>query len=138
MASSAKRTWGCRSASLDSVSSQPQLIQYRDIGVGPFRPQDFVLTKIGNRAEETANMIRYPGHDAGLRIRSDGATIRPLNQGTGREQTGYRWWDKLTWICCGIDRDEDGEMRMQTVRPATAPLFVGATNTSVPNVDVGA
>ena len=98
-----------------------------------------MLIKIGTRAEETANMIRYPGHDAGVRIRSDRATIRPLSQGTGSKQTGHRWWDKFTWICCGIDRDEDGEIRMQTLRPGrAAPLFVGATNTSVPDVDVGA
>lgn len=100
-----------------------------------------MLTKIGIRAEETANMLRYPGHDAGARIRADGATVRPLSVGPGRSQTGQRWWDKFTWICCGIDREEDGETRMQTIRPgraAPAPLFVGATNTNVPNVDVGA
>ena len=100
-----------------------------------------MLTKIGIRAEETANMIRYPGYDAGVRIRSEGTTVRPLSQAPGRKQTGHKWWDKFTWICCGIDRDEDGEMRMQIIRPgraATTPLFVGAINTSVPNVDVGA
>ena len=113
-------------------------MRYGDSGVAI---KGFVLTEDGTRAEETANMIRYPGHDAGVRIRSDGAAIRPLSHGTGSKQTGQRWWDKFTYICCCFDQDEDGEMRMETIRPGRptpAPLFVGATNTSVPNVDVGA
>ena len=86
-------------------------------------------------------MTTYPGHDGGVRVRSGGSAIGPRIQDSDRGKKGGEWWDKLALMCCGIDRDEDGGMGMQDIqheqRMEPAPLFVGATNTSVPHVDVG-
>ena len=86
-------------------------------------------------------MMRYPGHDGEARVQSGGSPTGLEAQEPKQKKKGRRWWEKLAWICCGIDRDEEGDMRMQSVKPrriTPAPLFVGATNTNIPNVDVGA
>lgn len=82
-------------------------------------------------------MMRYPGDaDERVRVERPEATaqggIDPATV-TGDPEKTKVWWEKVAWLCCGIKRDEDGEIsaaRMRRQR-AAEPLFVGATNTDV-------
>ena len=98
------------------------------------------------RGEDTAEMIRYPCSNANERVRVEepaapmmhGANdaVPPLEGGRIAKTTNR--WEKAAWICCGIEKDEEGAMRMRPMRMGpmrhertTEPLFVGATNTDV-------
>lgn len=87
--------------------------------------------------ENTAEMLRYPGN-GNERVRVEQPTAAVMHganddapQIKERKKKG-KWWENAAWLCCGLVRDEEGGMRMRTVRHArTEPLFVGATNTDV-------
>ena len=83
-------------------------------------------------------MTRYSGPDGGMTLRPNNVATAPPTQADQQKKT-HKWWDELVFMCCGVDRGEDGGMRMHHIRPSnsrTEPLFVGGTNTDVPNVDV--
>ena len=89
------------------------------------------------RGENTAEMFRYPGNaNERVRIEQPAAVMQgaidAAPQSSEAKKT-EKWWEKAAWVCCGIERDDDGEIRMRTVRHARVvePLFVGATNTDV-------
>jgi len=89
------------------------------------------------RVENTAEMIRYPGNgNERVRVEQPAAVMHGANDDvpqSGDGKTKGKWWEKAAWLCCGIGRDEEGGMKMRTVRHARTvePLFVGATNTDV-------
>ncbi|KAL8827719.1 MAG: hypothetical protein Q9191_003017 [Dirinaria sp. TL-2023a] len=96
------------------------------------------------RGEDTTEMMRYPGSDTNERVQlgqPGAAAAQRAEAHHGAVQSGGNppkkskaWWEKVAWLCCGMERDEEGEIRMPRIRrrkAATEPLFVGGTNTDV-------
>ena len=92
------------------------------------------------RGEDTTEMMRYPGNNTNERVRveqpravAQGPVADTAVQSGDRNKKSKVWWEKVAWLCCGMERDEEGEMSMARIRRkrVTEPLFVGATNTEV-------